>query len=116
MHDDLQQDIQRQLEEAGQQAACQRYKLCLYVAGNTPRSMRAIESLRRIIEQHLAGQVDLEIVDIFQQVERSASEENLVATPMLVKSLPLPMRRLIGDLSNEDKVLMTLELPRLEGP
>ena len=89
--------------------AAPRYVLRLYVTGSTPRSARAIENMRRICEEHLAGRYDLEVVDIYQRPE-AAREFQLVAAPTLVKLLPEPLRRIIGDLSDENRVLHGLDL------
>ena len=85
------------------------YKLRLFVAGSTLRSQRAIENLRRVCDEHLAGQVDLEVIDIYQQPEL-AGQYQVIAAPTLVKLLPLPVRRIIGDLSEVERVLRGLEL------
>jgi circadian clock protein KaiB len=85
------------------------YRLRLVIAGSTQRSRQAIENLRRICSEHLNGQVDLEIIDIYQQPEL-AEMYQVVAAPTLVKLLPLPVRRLIGDLSEEHRVLRGLEI------
>ena len=87
-----------------------RFVLRLYVTGTTARSMQAIRNLRRLCEQHLAGRYDLEVVDVYQQPELAAREQ-LVAAPTLVKKMPLPLRRLIGDLSDQQRVLAGLDLP-----
>lgn len=90
-----------------------RYTLRLFVAGTTANSLRAIENLRRICDDLLAGDVDLEIIDIYQQPEL-VGQYQIVAAPTLVKVLPLPLRRIIGDLSREQRVLHGLELlPRI---
>ncbi|HEX8928545.1 MAG TPA: circadian clock KaiB family protein [Actinomycetota bacterium] len=89
--------------------AAARYVLRLYVTGSTPRSARAIENMRRICEAHLAGRYDLEVVDIYQRPE-AAREFQLIAAPTLVKLLPEPLRRIIGDLSDQDRVLHGLDL------
>ena len=81
--------------------------LRLYVAGQTPKSVQAITNLKRICEEHLAGRHQLEVVDIYQQPELAAQEQ-VVAVPMLIKRLPLPLRRLIGDLSNTTQALCSL--------
>ena len=86
------------------------YRLRLFVAGGTARSQRAIENLRRICAEHLADDVDLEVVDIYQQPEL-AERHQVIAAPTLVRLLPLPVRRVIGDLSETDRVLRGLELP-----
>ena len=85
------------------------YKLRLFVAGSTLRSQRAIENLRRVCDEHLGGRVDLEVIDIYQQPEL-AGQYQVIAAPTLVKLLPLPVRRIIGDLSEAGRVLRGLEL------
>src|SRR4051795_6615191 len=85
------------------------YVLRLYVTGSTSRSARAIENMRRICEEYLAGRYDLEVIDIYQRPE-AAREFQLIAAPTLVKLLPQPLRRIVGDLSDRDKVLHGLEL------
>jgi len=87
----------------------ERYLLRLYVTGSTIRSRRAIENMRKICESHLEGRYDLEVIDIYQQPEAAISEQ-LVAVPTLVKLLPSPLRRIIGDLSETEKVLHSLDL------
>lgn len=86
-----------------------RYVLRLFVAGMTPRSRRAIENLRRICDGPLAGRVDLATIDIYQQ-PHLAELHQVVAAPTLLRLEPLPPRRLIGDLSNEARVLRGLDL------
>ncbi|WP_371818786.1 circadian clock KaiB family protein [Rhodomicrobium sp. Az07] len=86
-----------------------RYRLRLVIAGNSERSRRAIENLQHLCAEHLSGQVDLEVVDIYQRPEL-AEEYQVIAAPTLVKLLPLPVRRIIGDLSQEDRVLHGLEI------
>ncbi len=87
------------------------YVLRLYVAGVTPRSTRAIENLRNICEEHLAGRYDLEVIDIYQQ-PTLAEGEQIIAAPTLVKKLPLPLRKFIGDMSNIDRILVGLDLKK----
>jgi circadian clock protein KaiB len=87
----------------------ERYLLRLFVSGATPRSTNAIANIKAICEKELADRYDLEVIDIYQQPQLAASEE-IIALPTLVKSLPLPIRRLIGDLSEEEKVLVGLDL------
>lgn len=89
------------------------YQLRLFVAGSTIRSRRAIENIRRLCAASLPGKVvDLAVIDIYQQREL-AERYQVVAAPTLVKLLPLPVRRIIGDLSETDRVLQALEL---DGP
>ena len=87
----------------------QAYVLQLYVTGMTPRSARAIANARDICETHLQGQYELSVIDIYQQPQL-AKDEQIIAVPTLVKKLPLPLRRIIGDLSNRDRVLLGLNL------
>ena len=86
-----------------------KYFLRLYVSGSTSRSTRAVESIKRVCEQHLKARYSLEVVDIFQQPQRARSDQ-IVAVPTLIKRLPLPLRRLIGDMSDPAKVLLGLDL------
>ena len=81
----------------------------LFVTGASSRTGTAIANLRRICEQELAGQYELEIIDVLEHPEL-AEDEKILATPTLIKSLPLPLRRVIGDLSNTEKVLLGLEV------
>jgi circadian clock protein KaiB len=90
-----------------------RYVLRLYVTGMTPRSQRAIENIKEICETELAGRYDLEVIDVYQQPER-AKEAQIVAAPTLIKSLPLPLRKLIGDMSDKERVLVGLGVLKKE--
>jgi circadian clock protein KaiB len=86
-----------------------RYLLRLYITGMTPRSTQAIENLKKICEEHLKGRYDLEVIDIYQQ-PTLAKDEQIIAAPTLIKKLPVPIRRLVGDLSDEERVLLGLDL------
>src|SRR5450759_2128335 len=86
-----------------------KYVLCLYVSGSTSKSALAVENIKRICEQHLKNRYDLEVIDIYQQ-PNLARDEQIVAVPTLIKRLPLPLRRLIGDMSDLKKVLFGLDL------
>ena len=86
------------------------------MAGKTPRAELAIANLRRICDQELGGRYELAIIDVLESPEL-AEEARILATPTLIKQLPPPLRRLIGDLSDKEKVLLGLELsPRTESP
>jgi circadian clock protein KaiB len=85
------------------------YLLRLYIAGATPRSARAVSNIRKICEKHLQGRYDLEVVDLYQQPGRAADGQ-VLAAPTLVKEEPQPPRRMIGDLSDEGRVLVGLGL------
>jgi circadian clock protein KaiB len=89
------------------------YQLRLFVTGTTPRSARAIRNIRAICEEHLPGRHELEVIDIYQHPEHVRAEQ-IVVTPTLVKQLPSPVRKLIGDLSDTARVLAGLDIvPRL---
>lgn len=85
------------------------YKLRLYITGASPNSARAISNLKDICETYLKGNYDLEIIDVYQQ-PLMAENEQIIALPLLIKKLPTPERRLIGDLSDTEKVLRGLSL------
>ncbi len=87
----------------------EQYVLRLFVTGATPRSTRAIANIRALCEEHLRGRYTLEVIDVYQQPELARSE-NIIAMPTLVKQLPAPLRRLVGDLSRYEKVLLKLDL------
>lgn len=84
-------------------------KLILYVAGQTPKSLAAIANLERICAEHLPGQYDIEVVDL-RKDPKLAREHSIVAIPTLVRELPVPLRKLIGDLSDTHKVLVNLKM------
>jgi circadian clock protein KaiB len=86
-----------------------KYVLRLYISGSTSKSALAVENIKRVCEQHLKNRYDLEVIDIYQQAHL-ARDEQIVAVPTLIKRLPLPLRRLIGDMSNVQKVLFGLDL------
>lgn len=84
-------------------------KLILYVAGQTPKSLAAIANLERICAEHLPGQYDVEVIDL-RKNPKLAREHSIVAIPTLVRELPVPLRKLIGDLSDTHKVLVNLSI------
>jgi circadian clock protein KaiB len=86
------------------------YQLRLYVAGNTSKSILAIRNIRHICDKHLLGKYELQVIDIYQHPE-VAAQAQIIAAPTLIKLSPEPLRRAIGDLSNEAKVLFSLNLP-----
>lgn len=86
-----------------------RYVLRLYVTGQSPRSETAIRNMRDIIDNELAEEYSLEVIDVLER-PGLAEDERIVATPTLIKELPPPIRRIIGDLSNRDRVLLGLDL------
>lgn len=86
-----------------------KYVLRLYVAGATPKSIRAIENIKSICEEHLKGRYDLEVIDIYQQ-PMLAKGDQIIAVPTLIKKLPMPLRSFIGDLSATERILVGLDL------
>jgi circadian clock protein KaiB len=86
-----------------------RYILKLYVAGQSPKSVKAIANMTRICEEALQGQYDLEVIDLHQQPQR-AQVDQIIAVPTLIKKLPHPLRRIIGDLSDTESVLVGLDI------
>jgi circadian clock protein KaiB len=101
-------------EHAAQAPPAERYVLRLYVTGMTSRSARAVKNLQAICDEYLEGRYDLEVIDIYQQPVLLKGEQ-IIAAPTLVKKLPLPMRRIIGDMSNRERVLRGLDLVRSSG-
>jgi circadian clock protein KaiB len=102
---DKSQEFERLLDD--QQHS--QFVLRLYVTGLTTRSTQAINSIKDICEEELKGRYELEVIDLAKQPEL-AKDENIIAAPTLIKKLPLPLRRLIGDLSNKERVLLGLDL------
>jgi circadian clock protein KaiB len=86
-----------------------KYILRLYVTGMTPRSTRAITNVQTLCEQYLKGRYELDVVDIYQQ-PKLAKGEQIIATPTLIKKLPLPLRKLIGDMSDTERFLVGIDL------
>jgi circadian clock protein KaiB len=87
------------------------YELRLYVAGKTPRSLTAIENLKRICEEYLKGQYRIEVIDLLEKPQLARGDQ-ILAIPTLVRKLPMPIRKIIGDLSNTERVLVGLNLTK----
>jgi circadian clock protein KaiB len=103
-------DEVKDFEEAlSRQPAAECYVLSLFVAGSTPKSLRAIQNIRALCEERLHGRYELKVIDIYQHPEL-AKPEQIVVTPTLIRRLPLPLRRLIGDLSNKGSLLLGLNM------
>ena len=96
-------------EQALKKPGKERYLLRLYVAGTTPRSLKAVANTKKICEEHLQGRYDLEVIDIYQQ-PTLAKGEQIIAAPTLIKKLPLPLRKFIGDMADGERILVGLEL------
>ncbi len=103
---DATERFERALKEDGSKT---KYVLRLYVTGLTPNSLRAIENIKNICNVHLEGRFELEVIDIYKRPDL-AKEAQVLAAPTLVKQLPPPLRRFVGDLSNEEKILVGLDL------
>ena len=104
-----------EFEKAIRESEDKKYVLRLYVAGATPKSNQAITTIKHICEEHLKGRYELEVVDIYQQ-PTLAQGEQIIAVPTLVKSLPLPLRRFIGSMADEERILVGLDLKPKEAP
>jgi circadian clock protein KaiB len=91
------------------QAAEEKWNLRLYTAGQSPKSLAALENLKRVCEEHLAGRYTIEVVDLLKN-PRLAKDDQIVAIPTLVRKLPEPLRRMVGDLSNTERTLVGLQL------
>ena len=87
----------------------EKYLLRLYVTGMTPRSTQAVQNIKEICEEHLNGRYDLEVVDIYQQPSLAKGEQ-IIATPTLIKKLPLPLRKFIGDMADTERIILGLDL------
>src|SRR5512135_1266195 len=102
-------DSTKEVEKALALKGDRKYVLRLYVTGTTPKSVSAIRNIRRICDEHLKGAYDLEVIDIYQQPVLPKGEQ-IIAAPTLVKKLPLPLRRFIGDMSNTERILVGMDL------
>jgi circadian clock protein KaiB len=103
-----------QFEKAVSRLGGGKYVLRLCVAGTSPRSAQAIANLKEICEEHLAGRYGLEVIDVYQQ-PTLAEGDQIIAAPTLIKKLPLPMRKLIGAMSDRKKVLIGLDIRKKDG-
>ena len=91
-----------------------KYILRLYITGVTKRSVLAIANLKKICKEYLEGRYELEVIDLYK-MPSLAKDEQIIAAPTLIKKLPLPFRRIIGDMSNIEKVLLGLDLKKVKG-
>jgi circadian clock protein KaiB len=95
------------------EAGGERWELRLYTAGQTPKSLAAIKNLQRVCDEHLAGRYDIEIIDLLKN-PRLAKDDQIVAIPTLVRKLPEPLRRIVGDLSDTERTLVGLQLRQIK--
>ncbi len=103
------EDLERAIQNSNQT----HYVLRLFVTGITPRSTIAIQNIKKICEENLKGRYDLEVVDIYQEPDQ-IRDEQVLAAPTLIKKLPLPLRRIIGNMSDKDRILVGLDLKKIE--
>ena len=101
--------------KAAKDSSEKKYVLRLYVAGTTARSNQAVTNIKRICEEHLKGRYELEVIDIYQQ-PMLAKGEQIIAAPTLIKKLPPPLRRFIGTMTDEERILVGLDLKPKEEP
>ncbi len=102
---------QKAFEQLIEKSAQQKFKLCLYVTGPSPQSTKAFANIKDICEEYLEGRYELEVVDVLQRPEM-AKLHDVIAAPTLVRLLPEPLRRMIGDLSNKARVLAALNITK----
>jgi circadian clock protein KaiB len=108
-------DAAEAFEKALESTSGANYVLRLFVSGMTASSLRAIQNIRDICQEHLDGRYDLEVIDLYQHPELGKSEQ-VIAAPTLIKKLPVPLRKFIGDLSEKEKILIGLDLvPKRRG-
>lgn len=101
----------QQFEQSPSQPPEIHYVLRLYVTGSTPQSLRAITNVKKFCEEYLKGRYELEVIDLYQQPQLAQGEQ-IIAAPTLIKKLPLPLRRIIGDMSKTERVLVGLDLQK----
>lgn len=104
-----QRDTTQEFEEALKRLSQEKYVLRLFVAGMTPKSVQAVENIKRICETYLPGRYELEVIDVYQQ-PILAKEGQIVAAPTLIKELPPPLRKLVGSMSDTMRVLVGMDL------
>jgi circadian clock protein KaiB len=102
-------DITPTFEEKALELQKSTYVLRLYVTGTTSASLRAVANIKKICEEHLQGRYELEVIDLYQQPVLAQGEQ-IIAAPTLIKKLPLPLRRMIGDMSDTERVLVGMDL------
>ena len=104
-------DSTQTFEQSLNNQQAKHYVLRLYVAGTTPQSARAIANVKKLCEEYLKGRYELEVIDLYQQPQLAQGEQ-IIAAPTLIKKLPLPLRRIIGDMSRSERVLVGLDLQK----
>jgi circadian clock protein KaiB len=104
-------DSSQQFEQSLNHPPDLHYVLRLYVTGTTPQSLRAINNVKKFCEEYLKGRYELEVIELYQQPQLAQGEQ-IIAAPTLIKKLPLPLRRIIGDMSKSERVLVGLDLQK----
>jgi circadian clock protein KaiB len=94
-------------------ASTEKWELRLYTAGQSPKSLAALDNLKRVCEDHLAGRYSIEVIDLLKN-PRLAKDDQIVALPTLVRKLPEPLRRIVGDLSDTERTLVGLQLRQIK--
>jgi circadian clock protein KaiB len=102
-------DSTKEFEQALAKAHKKHYVLRLYITGATPQSLHAVDNVKKICEEHLQGHYELEVIDLYQQPQLAKGDQ-IIGAPTLIKKLPLPLRRIIGDMSKTEQVLVGLDL------
>jgi circadian clock protein KaiB len=102
-------DTAASFEETLKKKEKEKYLLRLYITGMTPKSTMAIQNIKKICEEHLKGRYDLQVIDIYQQ-PTLAKGEQIIAAPTLIKKLPFPLRKFIGDMADTERILLGLDL------
>jgi circadian clock protein KaiB len=103
-----------EVQENSEQIEPEVWELRLYVAGQTPKSIQAFSNLRKICEEYLHGQYRIEVIDLLEN-PKLAKQDQIVALPTLVRKLPEPIKTIIGDLSNKEKILLGFNVQKIEG-
>jgi circadian clock protein KaiB len=97
------------MNTSAEQATQEKWNLRLYTAGQSPKSLAALDNLKRVCEEHLAGRYSIEVIDLLKN-PRLAKDDEIIAIPTLVRKLPEPLRRIVGDLSDTERTLVGLQL------
>lgn len=108
------ENVQPPMQSKPDNGADQRWDLRLYVAGQTPKSLAAFANLKKLCEEHLAGRYSIEVIDLLEHPQL-ASGDQILAIPTLVRKLPEPLKRILGDLSNRERALVGLDLKPHQG-
>lgn len=106
-------DDSQLLKDSIEDLKTEKYILRLFITGITPQSSKAVANIKKICEEHLKGRYELEVIDLYQQPELAKGEQ-IIAAPTLIKKLPLPLRRIIGDMSGTERIIAGLDLRKIK--